>query len=67
MSKDDQCYAGSAPGPVYGGCHGDGERPVFTGLCDIVEDAIALYVADNRLLRPPTSARTLANRRQDVT
>jgi hypothetical protein len=25
-SEDDQCYVGSAPGLIYGGCHGDDER-----------------------------------------
>ena len=28
-SEADQCYVGSAPGLVYGGCHGDDERLVF--------------------------------------
>jgi predicted RNase H-like HicB family nuclease len=65
-SEEDQCYVGSAPGLVYGGCHGDDERQVFAELCDIVEEAIALYRADGKPLPPPTSGRDFANRMQQV-
>jgi len=41
-SEEDQCYVGSAPGLIYGGCHGDNEKQVFDELCHIVEEAIAL-------------------------
>ena len=27
-SEEDQCYVGSSPGLIYGGCHGDNEREV---------------------------------------
>ena len=64
-SNEDQCYVGSAPGLIYGGCHGDDERQVFDELCRIVEDAIALYGADGKPLPPATSGRDLANRLQD--
>ena len=59
-SEADQCYVGSAPGLVYGGCHGDDERLVFEELCRIVEEAVALYRVDGRLLPPATSGRDLA-------
>lgn len=42
-SVEDQCYVGSAPGLIYGGCHGDDEKAVFEELCQIVEEAIELY------------------------
>lgn len=32
-SEEDQCYVGSAPGLILGGCHGDDERAVFDELC----------------------------------
>ena len=35
-SEEDQCFVGSAPGLVYGGCHGADERAVFDELCQIV-------------------------------
>lgn len=65
-SDEDQCYVGSAPGLVYGGCHGLDERAVFAELCEIVDDAIALYEADGRQLPPRTSGRDLANKLQHV-
>ena len=63
-SDEDQCYVGSAPGLVLGGCHGDDE--VFAELCQIVEDAIALYRQDGKPLPPPTSGRDFANKLQSV-
>ena len=41
-SDEDQCYIGSAPGLILGGCHGDDEKEVFNELCEIVEEAIAI-------------------------
>ncbi len=60
-SEEDQCYVGSAPGLIYGGCHGPEEKDVFNDLCDIVEDAIALYREEGRPLPPPTAGRDYAN------
>ena len=60
-SEEDQCYVGSAPGLILGGCHGDDERQVFEELCQIVEEAIDLYRQDARPLPPPTSGHDLAN------
>lgn len=65
-SDEDQCYVGSAPGLVYGGCHGLNERAVFAELCEIVDEVIALYKADGRELPPRTSGRDLANKLQHV-
>ena len=65
-SEEDQCYVGSAPGLIYGGCHGDDEKAVFAELCWIVEEAIALYRADGRPLPPPTSGKDFANKMQQV-
>jgi predicted RNase H-like HicB family nuclease len=65
-SDEDQCYVGSAPGLVLGGCHGLDERIVFDELCCIVEEAIELYKEDGVPLPPPTSGRDFANKMQDV-
>jgi len=65
-SEEDQCYVGSSPGLVNGGCHGDNEREVFGELCEIVEEAIALYKKDGKPLPAPTSGRDFANKMQDV-
>lgn len=55
-SEEDQCYIGSAPGLLLGGCHGDDERVVFDELCQIVEETIELYLADGKPLPAPTQA-----------
>lgn len=61
-SNEDQCYVGSAPGLIIGGCHGPDEQTVFAELCRIVEEAIELYRQDGKPLPPPTSGRDSANR-----
>ena len=65
-SDQDNCYVGSAPGLITGGCHGNDERAVFEELCQIVEEAIELYERDGKPLPPPTSGRNLANLIQSV-
>jgi predicted RNase H-like HicB family nuclease len=60
-SEADQVYVGSAPGLIYGGCHGSDERAVFDELCQIVDEAIALYQEDGKPLPPATAGRDLAN------
>lgn len=65
-SEQDQCYIGSAPGLVIGGCHGDDEVQVFRELCDIVEEAVELYRRDGKPLPPATAGRDLARAIQDV-
>lgn len=59
-SEEDNCYIGSAPGLVYGGCHGDDQRKVFRELCVIVEEVVALIKEDGRPLPPATAGRGLA-------
>lgn len=61
-SEEDRCFVGSCPGLLYGGCHGDDERAVFSELCEIVEETIALYKKDGRLLPPPTAGKDYANK-----
>jgi predicted RNase H-like HicB family nuclease len=65
-SDEDQCYVGSSPGLIYGGCHGDDEKQVFDELCRIVEEAVELYKVDGKPLPPPTSGRDFANKMQHV-
>ena len=65
-SYDDQCYVGSAPGLIYGGCHGPDEKEVFEELCKIVEEVLSLYREDGRPLPPPTAGRDYANKLQRV-
>jgi predicted RNase H-like HicB family nuclease len=65
-SDEDQCYVGSSPGLLLGGCHGPDEKAVFAQLCDVVEETIALYKKEGRPLPPPTSGRDYANKMQKV-
>jgi predicted RNase H-like HicB family nuclease len=60
-SEEDQCYVGSSPGLMFGGCHGDDQQQVFQELCEIVEEMIELYHQDGKPLPPPTAGRDLAN------
>ena len=64
-SEEDQCFVGSAPGLVYGGCHGDDEKQVFGELCEIVDEIIELYRKNNKPCPRPHQGAT-ANRMQDV-
>ena len=61
-SDEDQCYIGSCPGLIYGGCHGKDEQQVFAELCEIVEEAIELYKQDGKPLPPSTSGKDYANK-----
>lgn len=65
-SDEDQCYVGSSPGLIYGGCHGADEKVVFAELCQVVEEAIALYHKDGKPLPAATSGRDFANKMQNV-
>ena len=53
-SETDQCFIGSCPDLLHGGCHGDEEHAVFAELCDIVDEVIALYKQDGKPLPSPT-------------
>ena len=65
-SEEDNCYVGSCPGLLYGGCHGDNELEVFRELCEIVEETIELYQKDRKTLPNPTSGRDFGNKLQDI-
>ena len=64
--KKTNVYVGSAPGLVLGGCHGKDEKAVFEELCQIVEEAIALYRKDGKPLPPSTLGRDFTNKMQCV-
>ena len=65
-SEEDRCYVGSSPELIYAGCHGQDEEAVFSELCSVVEEAIALYHRDGKPLPPATSGRDYANKMQNV-
>ena len=61
-SEEDRCFVGSAPGLVYGGCHGDDERQVFAELCQIVDEAIHLNRVEGKPLPLATFGCDIADR-----
>jgi predicted RNase H-like HicB family nuclease len=65
-SDEDQCFVGSCPGLIYGGCHGDNEQAVFAELCDVVDEIIDVYNKDNKPLPPATSGKDYANKMLNV-
>jgi predicted RNase H-like HicB family nuclease len=65
-SEEDQCYVGSSPGLIYGGCQALDEKAVFDELCQVIEEAIALYHKDGKPLPPSISGRDFVNKMQDV-
>jgi predicted RNase H-like HicB family nuclease len=65
-SEEDQCYVGTSPGLLLGGCHGPDERAVFDELCRVVDEAIAIYRSEGRPLPEPTAGRAFASRLEDA-
>ena len=53
-SEEDECFVGSIPDLIYGGCHGRDERAVFDELCQIAEEIIEIHKADGTPLPVPT-------------
>ena len=65
-SEEDNCFVGSCPGLLYGGCHGDDEVAVFKQSCAAVEEVIELYKRDGKPLPPATSGRDYATKMLNV-
>lgn len=63
-SDRDQCFIGSCPELLYGGCHGEDPRAVFDELCQIVEETVELYQQDGKPLPPALSGREFVNAMQ---
>lgn len=66
-SEEDQCFIGCCPNLVLGGCHGDDPKSVFAELCEIVDEAVELYLKTGRPLPPPDSNYDWANHKQTMT
>ena len=65
-SDKDQCFIGSCPELLFGGCHGADARQVFSELCRIVEETIWLYEEDGKALPAPMSGRDFVNAMQRI-
>ncbi len=53
--EDDQCYIGLCPGLMLGGVHGSEDAAVYGELCRAIDEWIALLLAEEHQLPPPTS------------
>ena len=60
-SEENGCYVGSAPGLLFGGCHGDDEQAVFAELCQIVDEVIAILKTDGKPLPPMTAGQGIGS------
>ena len=56
-SEEDQCFIGRVPGLALGGVHGKNEKKVYEKLCDLVDEWVGIYDADNAPLPPATAGR----------
>lgn len=65
-SDDDGCFIGSCPELFFGGCHGSDAKAVFSELCEIIEETIALYDRDSKPLPESLSGRDLVNVLQGI-
>ena len=54
-SDAENCYVGTVPGLIYGGCHGDDKQQVFEELCQMVEEVIEIHRVDGKPLPPATA------------
>lgn len=63
-SEEDQCYVGSIPGWIGKCCHGDNEEDVYRQLCQILNEWIEIYEADNRPLPTGISGKTFSGKFQ---
>ena len=65
-SEEDNCFIGSCPELLLGGCHGSDPKKVFAELCEIVEEIIGLYEQDGKPLPRPMSGRDFGNAMQNI-
>jgi len=65
-SEEDQCFIGSCPDLLYGGCHGDDPREVFDELCRIVDETIELYRRESKTLPVPLAGKDFVNAMQRI-
>jgi predicted HicB family RNase H-like nuclease len=61
-SEEDQCYIGTCPGLMLGGCHGNDEVKVYKELSNIVEETLDLYKKDNKPLPLETSKKNYSGK-----
>ena len=61
-SEEDECYIGTSPGLFKGAVHGEDEVSVYKELCEVIDEWIEIYRADNQPLPVPTAAKTYSGK-----
>ena len=61
QSDEDNCFVGSCPQLMYGGCHGDDAKQVFAEFGELVEEAIETLEEAGKPLPPPLSRKELGS------
>ena len=65
-SDSDGCFIGSCPELFYGGCHGDDPKAVFSELCDIIDETVAIYKEEGKTLPQPMTGKEFVNQMQRI-
>lgn len=65
-SDEDNCFIGSCPELFFGGCHGSDAKQVFSRLCELIDETIALYQQEGRALPTPMAGRDFVNAMQGI-
>jgi len=52
-SEEDGCYVGRVPALSYGGVHGSDPKKVFSEICQVAEEIVAIHIKDGRKLPNP--------------
>jgi predicted RNase H-like HicB family nuclease len=65
-SEEDNCFIGSCPELLLGGCHGSDAKKVFADLCRIVEEIVDLYEAEGKPIPLPMSGKEFVNAMQQI-
>jgi len=66
-SDEDQCFVGHCPSIIGPCCHGNDETQVYSELCQIVEEWIAVMKQEGKSLPPPTSGKMKLKKLLSVT
>lgn len=61
-SDEDESFIGQCPGIIGPCCHGDDEAEVYSELCKIVDEWIALMKKEGKPLPPPTAGKNVAEK-----
>jgi predicted RNase H-like HicB family nuclease len=65
-SDEDQCFVGQCPGIIGPCCHGDDEKTVYSELCEIVDEWLALWKKEGKPLPPPTYGRDIVRKLAEI-